>query len=522
MTGLTLSSGSPLQAQTPPNALIMAWNIDAISSFDPAQTVEVVTAEILQNTCDALVQFDPKDPTNVLPALAQSWDISDDAKTLTFHLRDNLKFDDGRVATAADYAWSIQRVVKLGLGNAATLTEYGFTKDNIDELVSAPDDHTLVIKLVDPYPIDLILSAIGANRVTYLLDRQTLEKNAMDGDMGNKYLTTHTACVGPYKLMRWNPSEVVLLQASDHYWGKAPKLKQVFIKHVSESGTQRLLLEKGDIDVARDLSAEDILDLEKKGNVNIERTLRPQMVYIMINNKNPILANEKVRLAFRYLIDYDTLGKTILNGIAIPRASYLPLQTFGALDESEGEPFKLDLEKAKQLITEAGYPNGFDANFLIGSLPYMTPVAQSIQDNAKKIGINLKIERMAQAQLLSRTRGGEFDTAIMGWQSSAPDGHANSSRHVFNPDATYTQKQNMYVSWRVGYYDEEANKMVNKALFETDPKKRGEDYHEIQRYMFEHGPMAYLFQTYYLAGVNKRLKNWTWTGYQVYYDMAEK
>ncbi|WCR55434.1 MAG: ABC transporter substrate-binding protein (cluster 5 nickel/peptides/opines) [Bartonella clarridgeiae] len=508
---------------SPKNTLVMAWNIDSITNFDPAQSVEMVTSELLTNICSALVQYHPDNPMVIHPAMAQSWDVSDDGKKIIFHLRDDLKFDDGTVATAQDLAWSMQRIVKLGLGYAQSLKDYGFTKDNVETNIQALDDKTLQMQFDKFYPLRLILTVIGQSYASALLDRRKIEMHAVNDDMGNKYLATHSACVGPYKLVRWVPGERVVLQATQHYWGGAPKIEKILILHMAESASQRFLLEKGVVDIARDLSSEDILDIEKQGGpITIYRVLRPQSVYLSLNNKNVIFANEKVRLAFRYLVDYDTLGKTVLKGIAIPRASYMPLGVPGALDEKEGVPFKLDLKKAKQLIYEAGYLNGFKANLLIGSLTYMSSVAQTIQENAHKIGIELTIEKMAQAQLLSRVRGGNYDIAIMSWNTADPDGHASSWHHVFNPDPTFTEQHSMHLAWRAGYYDAKANKMVMDALFEEDKNKRLEQYRELQNYIFNHGPMAYLFQTYYTIGVGPTVKKWVWNSFRLYYNKAEK
>lgn len=518
-------NGSIPEALSAPSkdTLVMAWNIDSISSFDPAQSVEVVTSELLTNICSALVQYDKHDPTKIRPAMAQSWDVLDGGKKIVFYLRNDLKFDDGRKATAQDLAWSMKRIVKLGLGYAQSLISYGFTKDNIETNIQALDDKTLQLKLDKPYPVQLILTVIGQSYASALLDRKKVEAESIDGDMGNKYLATHSACVGPYKLVRWSSGEKVVLQATQHYWGEVPKIKHIVVQHVSDSASQRFLLEKGDVDIARDLSSGDVLDIEKQGGaVKIVRVLRPQTVYLSVNNRNKIFANEKVRLAFRYLIDYEGLGKTVLKGIAIPRATYMPLGIPGALDEKEGLPFKLNLEKAKQLISEAGYPDGFKANILVGSLSYMSSVAQFIQENARKIGIELTIERMAQSQLLSRVRGGKYDTAIMGWGSADPDGHPASLNHVFNPDPTFTKKHSMYLAWRAGYYDENINKMVMDALFEQDQNKRIAQYRALQHYVLEHGPMVYLFQTYYTVGIGPAVKKWVWNSFRLYYNNAEK
>ncbi|WP_455480445.1 ABC transporter substrate-binding protein [Bartonella sp. B12(2025)] len=513
----------PALSASSENTLVMAWNIDSIRSFDPAQSLEVVTSELLMNICSALVQYDKSDPRKIRPAMAQSWDVLDDGKRIVFHLRDDLKFDDGRVATAQDLAWSMQRIVKLGFSFAQSFIDYGFTKDNIETNIQALDNKTLQLKLDKPYPAQLILTVIAQSYASALLDRKTIEANSIDGDMGNKYLATHSACVGPYKLARWSPGDKIILKATQHYWGDIPKIQKIIVQHVAEPSSQRLLLEKGDIDIARDLSSEDILSIERQGGpIKISRVLRPQSVYLSLNNKNAVFANEKVRLALRYLIDYKNLGETVLKGVAIPRASYMPLGILGALDEKEGLPFKLNLEKAKKLISEAGYPDGFKANLLVSEFPYLSSVAQSIQENARKIGIEFIIEKMAKTQLLSRVHGGNYDTAIMGWGSFNLDGHPASLNHVFNPDPTFTKKHGMYLAWNVGYYDENANKMVMDALFEKDKNKRIEQYHALQHYMFEHGPMVYLFQPYYTVGMGPAMKNWVWNSFTLYYNDAEK
>src|SRR6202022_1886354 len=118
---------------------------DAISTFDPAQVGEGVTGELLQNTCDSLADFDPADERKVIPMFAESWTVSPDRKTITFKVRKGARFPSGNIATAQDVALGMQRFVKLGFGNSTTLTEYGFSKDNVEQRIVAPDDTTLVL-----------------------------------------------------------------------------------------------------------------------------------------------------------------------------------------------------------------------------------------------------------------------------------------------------------------------------------------------------------------------------------------
>ncbi|WP_375648560.1 ABC transporter substrate-binding protein [Bartonella sp. MU70NMGDW] len=514
-----------VSAKTPADTLVMAWNLDAISTFDPAQLNDVYASEIIGNVCDNLVSTATDDPTKIVPSLATHWDVSGDDHTtvLTFHLRDGLKFNDGRSANANDLVWGMKRIVKLQMANAAIFNEYGITEQNVDDALQAVDEKTVVMKFDKPYPAELILNNVVASRATALLDRKTIMKHEKNGDLGNQYLKTHAACVGPYHLKSWRPGEVILLRASSHYWGQAPKLKQILIRHVAEPGTQRLLLQKHDIDVARNLTPEDLADLQKTTDVKVEKVLVPTMMYWGFNTTNPIFAKEKVRLAMRYLIDYEGLGEKLLKGIGIPRASFIPLGNFGALDEKEGQPFKLDIQKAKQLLAEAGYPNGFEANFLVSNTSYTLLLAQSLQDSAAQAGVRLKIERVAGTQLFSKVNARAFDTAFVGWNNDSADPHTMASRLVYNPDNRFEARNTAYPSWKHGYFDAKMNQKVEDALFQKDPQKRAQIYADLQRELMQKGPYAFIYQQYSVIAMTPDVKKWVWNSApRIFYSKIEK
>ncbi|WP_274626370.1 ABC transporter substrate-binding protein [Arvimicrobium flavum] len=515
-------SGSAAVADSRSDVMVMAWNVDAIASFDPAQAADTVTVELLQNLCDRLVDIDPNDETKVVPGLAESWEVSDDGLTITFRLRDDLKFPNGKAATAGDMAWSLQRVVQIGLGAATAITEYGFNKGNVETSITAPDDRTLVLKLDKPYPSSLVLQGLGAYYVAALVDRETVLANAVEGDLGNKYLSTRTECVGPYKLARWNPGEVVVYERNDVYHGQKPAMRQIIIRHVAETGTQRLMLEKGDVDVARDLMPEDISNLAKQPDVRIETTYRPTITHLTLNNAHEALAKEEVRMALRYLLDYDAMQDSFLKNIGVMRGAPVQLGAFGALDEKEGQPFHLDIDKARELLAKAGYADGFEIKMVIGTHSYAMPIAQHFQQNAAKVGIKVSIERMANAQLFAKVRGREFELAIMSWTTSVGDAHGMLSRQVYNPDNSAEAKYTQYPSWRSSYYSQQYNTQVMDALMERDPSKREEMYKQIQRDMMEIGPQVYIFQTTQAVAVRNTLKNWRFNSYRAYYNLASK
>jgi peptide/nickel transport system substrate-binding protein len=514
---LCCAATTPAFCATPSDALVMAWNIDNISTFDPAQIGETTGYELLQNTCDSLVDFDPADESKVIPALAESWEVSEDNTRISFRIRDGLVFPSGNAATASDLAWSMHRALTLNLGASAYLTEWGFTTENAADRIVAPDERTLVLKFDKPYSPQLILQAIGTSRsASAILDRKLLLGNEQDGDLGNKYLVNRTACVGAYSLAQWNAGESIVLQSNENYWGKKPALSRVLIRHVAEPGTQRLLLEQGDIDVARDLTTNDVSDLEKAPNVVVQKTLRPQLFYWMFNVGDPIFSNMKVRQAMRYLVDYQGLGDTVMKNLGRPRSSFVPLGSVGALDEKAGAPFALDLEKAKTLLAEAGYPDGFEATVLATTAIFVAPVAQSIQQNAAKINVKLNIETAANPQVAGKVRAREFSAAMMAWQADYPDAHNNASRWVYNPDNSMEAKLTQYPSWRASFQDQAMNETVLAALLEADPAKRADLYHDLQTGLMETGPYTVMFQTYYLAATRKELLNWTWNGFRNY------
>lgn len=521
LTAASALSGAALAA-TPKDALVMAWNIDAISTFDPAQIGEVVTIELIANTCDRLMEYDPADPANILPGMAESYSVSEDGKTLTFKIREGLKFPSGNAATAAEMAWSLQRVVKIGLGASAALTEYGFTKENVESRITAPDATTLVLEFDQAYPTSLLLQAIAVYPIAIALDRQVLEANQVDGDLGNKYLATRTECVGPYKLARWNPGEVVILERNEDYWGEKPPLKTIVVRHVAEAATQRLMLEKGDLDIARDLTPEDIEAVRANPDISVKTTPKPQITYLALNHGNPLFADPKVRLALRHLLDYDAMMGSFLKNIGIKRQTPVQVGAFGALDEAEGAPFTLDIAKAKALLEEAGIQPGTKFSLILGTHPYSMPLAQHFQQNAAQVGLDVTVERMANAQLFAKVRGREFDMGIMSWQTSVNDAHGMASRHFYNPDNAFEKKLTQYPSWRSAYFSEDYNARVLAALAERDPAKREEMYLQMQRDQFQDGPQVYIFQTTQNVAWRKSISGWTDIGLRAFYGNISK
>ena len=527
-TALNLGLAEPAaaQARTPRDTLVMAWNIDNILTMDPAQIGEALTDEIVNNICDQLVGFEPDDAAKLRPALAERWDVSEDGRTYTFHLRRGIRHPSGNPVTAEDAAWTIRRVMWLGFGNAANLGEWGLSADKIEEQVRAVDEHTLQVTTPEAWPPSLFLS-VFAGRQGIVLDRKAIEPHfarRTDGspDHGNAWLKTNLACVGPYRLARWTASDTVILERNPGYWGGDAPMRRVIIRHIVESAAQRLMLERGDVDMARDLNGEDSAAVDANPNLRLLKALRQQLWYISANMQNPILANQDVRMALRWLIDYRGLERTVMRYAGPAWNSFAPREAFGALPPEEGVPFSLDLDKAREHLARAGHPNGFTIRMIHGSgFPY-PDLVQHLQGNAAKVGIRIELEQMAYSQVSNRIRDRNFALAISAWTPGYEDADANAMRHVFNPDNRAEARETMYLSWRVSYYDEEMNRAVVAARRERDPDRRIQMYHAMQRRFMQEGPFIYAFQQVRLLAVGPGLRDIKQSSRRVAYNTATK
>jgi len=421
----------------------------------------------------------------------------------------------------------MQRAVLLGYFSSSNLTQWGFNKEQITDQIQAPDATTLVLKLSKPYPAPLLLSAAFANNsVAVILSKAVGLKNekVVDGksDLGNAFFKTGPVCVGPYHVTRWNANDVVTLERNEIYFGPKPNLKRIIIRHVPESSAERLLLEKGDVDVARLLNTDDLKALESNKDIHIEQTLIHGLSYLALNTNDPILGNAKVREAMRYLIDYDGLKDTILPYKGVPRADLVPEGAFGALDRKEGQPFSLDLVKAKQLLTEAGYPDGFSKKMILGANDIAPAIAQHIATNAAKVGIKLELEQMADANLFTRGRNRDFEVQLVGWYSGYPDADAMVNRFAVDPDPRPEAKLVAVPVWRTGWQNTDINAKAEAARLEQDPEKRAEMYREIQTFMMHNGPMVFIYQFVRPIAVRTSVKGFVIAPFGVNYGSASK
>ncbi len=185
-------------AATPPGVVVMAKQIDDVISFDPAESYEFTDNEVDGNCYRKLIVPDAQNGTKIDGDLAEKWDISKDGQTFTFHLTRNAVFDSGKPVTAADAEFSLQRAVILNKTPGFILTQFGFTKDNVQKLIRATDEHTLVMELPSQQAPSFVLYCLSAN-IGCIVEKATAMSHADNNDMGNGWLKTHTAGAGAFR-----------------------------------------------------------------------------------------------------------------------------------------------------------------------------------------------------------------------------------------------------------------------------------------------------------------------------------
>lgn len=489
--GLTIAFGGlpAAMAETPDNMLVIANRIDDITTLDPAESFEFAGSDVIRNVYAKLINFDPLDlKAGYAPDLAESWTVSEDGKTITFTMREGVKFQSGNPVTAADAEYSLRRAVILNKTPSFILTQFGFTADNIEQTIKA-DGNTLSITTDRKYATSFVLNCLTAT-IGGIVDMKTVMANEVDGDMGNLWLKTNSAGAGAYNVVSWKPNESVTLQANDDFYLGAPAMKRVIVRHVQESATQRLLLEKGDIDIARNLNPEDIAGAAKAEGVAIDSDLRGRLMYSSYNQKHPELSKPKVLLAMRYLVDYEGMKNSFLKGQYAIHQAFLPQTYLGALEE---KPFSLDIEKAKALLAEAGVGE-FEIEVGVREAQERIEIAQSLQNTFGQVGIKLNITVGTAKQILTRYRARELDMYMGAWGPDYPDPQTNAGTFAYNPDNSDEIKATGLLAYRNAWDPGDMNQAVEAAVIEPDREKRAQMYLDMQRTHQMVSPFTVMFQ----------------------------
>ena len=464
-------------AETPKDQLIVAFNMNNVLTMDPAAITGGEAVQILNNFYDALVEFAP-DGGTLQPRLATGWEISEDNMSVRMPLDPSATFASGNPVTAHDVVWSFKRNLELGLAQSSGLKSRGYTAENASEMFVAEGDHTFVLNLPEPGDPRMILMYLAQAGVGSVLDSKLVMANEKDGDLGQAWLTNNSAGSGAFTLGEWRSNEYVLMNRNDDFWGNNAEMRRVLMRHLPESQSQRLGLEQGDLDVGLSLAASDLRALAAEEGIDVETVPSAGFYYLAASVDDDKFANPKLREALRYLIDYDGINDAIMPFFGVKRQRPINSRIVGALEDPG---YSLDVEKAKSLMAEAGFPDGFETTIRVISTQQFLDAATAIQGTLAQAGINAEIITGDGSQIYGAMRAREFELLVGrggGGQQRHPD--SNLRALVYNPDNSKEAGLTNYQGWRTGFQDEELNGLIEAALVERDEATQQALYTDVQ------------------------------------------
>jgi peptide/nickel transport system substrate-binding protein len=457
------------------------------NGLDPHRAYEPGGSLIHKSVYDTLVTFPPDSVSEIIPNLAASWDISEDGLVYTFTLRDDVVFSTGAPLTADDVVFSFGRMKNLQDNPA-------FLADGIAS-VEAADDLTVVLTLEQPDPAILAKLVFDAFSIVdveaAMAQGATDAEDAAETDTAELWFNDNSLGTGPYMLESYEPAVQTVLMRNPNYWAEAPYFDRIIIQNMPEAATQKLTLEAGDIHIAMDVTADQLPAFEGNDAIEVFSTQSDTLIFLLMNQDPEIggvMTDPTVQLAVRYAIDYEGLRILSGTGTKIP-AAMVPLGFAGALDESDG--FTRDIEKAKELLTEAGYPDGFEVDLEYPDFNYIGTefgvVAQKVQADLAEVGITVSLVPQELQTSLDLYRGGQQGFGLWLWN---PDYQDTLDYVEFLPAGVVGNRAN----WTDENAAPEILALRDKVKVETDPDARNGLFREIQLYEQQSGPFAPLFQ----------------------------
>lgn len=475
------------------DTLVYALNTD-VQSLDPQIQNDTTSESVVKMLYNTLLKFE--DDGTVVGDLAESWSVSEDKLTWTFNLKQGVKFHNGKELTSADVKATFDRALNAEAGGLRT-TEI----IKMFTAVEAPDPYTVTITTDGPYgPMESLM----CNMSLGIMDADYIEQYGLD--LGTSVEGENGT--GPFKVVSWERDQEIVVERFDDYFGTPAKLQTVVYTVIPEAASRVIALETGEVDVIDKPTNEDLERLEADTeNFTVLRKPTISQRLFRFGCNDPIISNTKVRQAIVYAIDRQAIIDALFTGSAYPSTAPLAPVTFGYSDLGEIEQ---DLELAKSLLAEAGYPDGFDTK-IVTTERYQNGIelAEIISQQLAEIGINAKIEVWEWSALSASWNGitaDEFDQPIfiMGAGPSMRDADGGL-RGLYTTSETGLNDRNY------GFYSNaEVDALIEQGMQETDQQKRVEIYKEAMEILYREDPVAFwLFDMYGLAITSSKVEGVT-------------
>lgn len=432
-----------------------------ITTLDPMNAVDGGTMFFLRNVFDTLVKVDEDGVAQ--PWLATSWDISEDGLVYTYHLRDDVYFTNGEQFTADDCQFTFERAPESY--GCSTYMEYV-------ESTEAVDDFTFVVTLKAPYAPWLNTSSIFS-----IMNREAVEEA---GDRVNQIAVG----TGPYMVTEWVPGEGCTVVRNDNYWGELPQIQTVEARIITDATTRAAALQSGDIHITSMLNEPDMPIFRDNADYTCAEGEYAFLWHLVMNEDNEYLANPLVRRAIVYAIDRDAVNLVATEGKGGTASLYGSKGSAGYRPEFE-EYFDetYDPEMARQLLAEAGYPDGFTIK-IQASTGHREIASVAIQSYLREVGINAEIEMVDWGTQMTNAAAGNYDMMLDG----ISDIIVHDLDYIFTGRFTDGGAQNFS-----GWHNDEFEQLVAEARALTDLTEREEIYGRCYEILFDEYPIIPMY-----------------------------
>ena len=485
-SAMSLGAWQAASAATAQDTLVIGKPADP-QTLDPAVTFDNNDWTITYPSYQRLVSYKTdgdKSSTEVTGDLAESWTVSPDNLVWEFKIKPGNKFDDGTAVDAAAVKFSFDRLMTLKQGPSGAFPE--------DMVVAVIDPHTIRFTLKTPFaPFLFVLAHNGASIINPLVANKGAETNA--------WLSSHTAGSGPFRLTSWQKGQSVTMEPNPYFAGPKPAFKTVILKTIAEPSVRRLQLERGDLDIIEDMPEDQLGALGGKPGVVVKDFPSLRVTYLYLNNKKGPLTDVNARRAITEAVDYNGIVKGILKDKAKLLNGPIPDGMWGydsslPVMKQDLAAAKNSLAKAPQKITNLNYMySDKDANW--------EPIGLTLQAALAPLGINLKLEKTANATLRERVGQADYDIAVGTWSPDFAD------PYMFM-NFWFDSKMQGLQGNRSFYSNPEVDKLIREAAAVSDTAKRVELYQTAQKKVLDDSVYAYLYQKSYSLPMRDSVKGY--------------
>jgi len=477
LLALATLAGCGSKAGRGKDSIVVVTKAD-VRSFDTIFGNDQASHQVFCQIVEPLIRIGPDG--KFVPCLAESITQPDDV-TYLIKLKKGVKFHNGEEMKASDVKFSLYRIA------AQPCDIHYMFADVVLDSFQTPDDYTVTFKL--KHPDAAFISYLAFGSVAIVNEKAVKEA-------GDKYGMSPVG-TGPYKLVKWTKGTESVLERFDGYHGDKPTIKSITMKVVPEPTNRLVELESGGADIAYDIAVTDAERVQKDKNLQLFKTDASSITFLGFNTKKKPLSDIRVRQAIRYAIDTTSIAQSVYKGLCAPATN--PMNPRCYFYDTTRAVSEYNVQKAKELLKEAGYPNGFKVSITTDERKERTDMATIIQSQLAEIGITAEVKILEWGAYLSTCYAGEQELYMGGWTTFTPE-PSISLTGTFS-SATMGSGGNMAF-----YANPKVDKLLAAGRATSNVDERKKIYTELQKEITDQCTWVYLVYGVQIVGANKKIQ----------------